>query len=167
MRGRAATLLALAVALSACTNAGSATDTAASATTSAGIASGVTSATGSALTGAAAGIGAAVALDIGIKYAARHVHRYVQDAVAEAAGPLDVGQSARWRVDHWLPLTKKHGTVETARSFGTAIPCKDIVFTVDDDDDQNLYVTTICADKRGIWRWALAEPAVDRWGSLQ
>jgi hypothetical protein len=26
---------------------------------------------------------------------------------------------------------------------------------------------TVCKDKKGIWRWALAEPTVDRWGSLQ
>lgn len=64
-----------------------------------------------------------------------------------------------------LPLTERHGMVEIARSFGKTIPCKDAVFTVDDDD--NLYVTTICADKKGIWRWALAEPTVDRWGILQ
>ena len=66
---------------------------------------------------------------------------------------LRVGQSARWNIDGWLPLTDRHGTVEVARSFGKAIPCKDVVFTVDDDDD--FYVTTICANKKesgaGLW----------------
>jgi hypothetical protein len=165
MRWRALVWLVAAVALPGCTNRGSAIDTAVGAGAAAGIASAVTSVTGNALIGAAAGVGAGVGADAGIKYAERRVHRNVQDAVAQAAGPLDVGQSARWHVNHWLPLTEKHGTVETARAFGRSIPCKDVVFTVDGDD--NLYVSTVCQDKRGIWRWALAEPTVDRWGSLQ
>lgn len=157
--------LAATLGLAACSSSGTAVDEAIGAASTAGIASGVTSATGSALIGTAAGIGAGIGLDAGIKYAERRVHRNAQDAVAAAAGPLNVGQSSRWTIDHWLPLTGRHGTVEVARSFGAAIPCKDVVFTVDHDD--NLYVTTVCRDKKGNWRWALAEPTVDRWGSLQ
>jgi hypothetical protein len=160
-----AALLAMAAGLAACSNAGSAFDSAVSSASTAGIAAGITSATGSALVGTAAGIGAGIGLDVGFKYAERRIHRNAQDAVAVAAGPLGVGQSAQWKVDGWLPLSDRHGTVEIARRFGKTIPCKDIVFTVDEDDD--LYVTTICADKKGIWRWALAEPTVDRWGTLQ
>ena len=165
MRGAAAAVLVISIAVSGCTNAGSATNSAVSATASAGIGAGVAHATGSALLGVAAGVGAGVGLDVGIKYVERRVHRNVQDAVARAAGSLEVGQSARWNDDYWLPLSGKHGTVEVARTFGVAIPCKDIVFTVDEDD--NLYVAIVCADKHGVWRWALAEPTVDRWGALQ
>jgi hypothetical protein len=161
----AAALLAVMLGLAGCSSTGSAIDSAISSASTAGIAAGITSATGSALVGTAAGIGAGIGLDAGIKYAERRIHRGAQDAVAIAAGPLAVGQSARWNIDGWLPLTDRHGTVEIARSFGKAIPCKDVVFTVDEDDD--LYVTTICADKKGTWRWALAEPTVDRWGALQ
>ena len=161
----AAVLLAVMLGLAACSSTGSAIDSAISSASTAGIAAGITSATGSALVGTAAGIGAGIGLDAGIKYAERRIHRGGQDAIAIAAGPLAVGQSARWNIDGWLPLDDRHGTVEIARRFGKAIPCKDVVFTVDDDDD--LYVTTICADKKGTWRWALAEPAVDRWGTLQ
>jgi hypothetical protein len=52
-----------------------------------------------------------------------------------------------------------------ARSFGAAIPCKDIVFTVEDDGD--LYAATLCRNGAGPWRWATAEPTVRRWGTLQ
>jgi hypothetical protein len=156
---KTAVLLAVVLGLAACTSTGSAVDSAVSSASTAGIAAGITSATGSALVGTAAGIGA------GIKYAERRIHRNAQDAVAIAAGPLGIGQSAHWNIDGWLPLTDRHGAVEVARSFGKAIPCKDVVFTVDEDD--NFYVTTICADKQGTWRWALAEPTVDRWGALQ
>lgn len=160
-----AVLLAATLGLAACSSSGTAVDAAVSSASTAGIASGVASATGSALVGAAAGVGAGIGIDMGIKYAERRIHRNAQDAVALAAGRLAIGQSARWNVDAWFPLSERHGTVEVARSFGKAIPCKDVVFTVDDDD--NLYVTTVCADKRGQWRWALAEPTVDRWGALQ
>jgi len=166
MRLRVLCFLLAAASLPGCTNAGSAIDTAAGAGVAGGVASGVHSITGSTLIGIAAGIGAGVGLDVGIKYVARRIHRNVQDAVATAAGPLGIGQSTRWEVDRWLPWSGKRGTVETARSFGAAIPCKDVVFTVDDDED-NVYVTTLCRDKRGNWRWALAEPTVDRWDSLQ
>jgi hypothetical protein len=164
-RAAAAILLVIALAISGCSNPGSATSAGIDAATSAGVGAGVAHATGSALIGLAAGVGAGVGIDVAVKYAERRVHGHVQDAVALAAGPLEVGQSARWNDDYWLPLDGKHGTVEVARSFGKAIPCKDIVFTVDKDD--NLYVAVVCADKKGAWRWALAEPTVDRWGSLQ
>jgi hypothetical protein len=163
---RAAALLVISIAISGCTDAGSsATSSGLGAVASAGVGAGVAHATGSALLGVAAGVGAGIGLDVGIKYAERRVHGNVQNAVARAAGPLEVGGSARWNDDYWLPLDGKHGTVEVARSFGASIPCKDIVFTV--DEDENLYVAVVCADKQGVWRWALAEPTVDRWGSLQ
>ena len=145
-RATTAALLAIALAMSGCTNPGSATSAGIDAATS-------------------AGVGAGVGIDVAVKYAERRVHGHVQDAVALAAEPLAVGQSAHWNDEYWLPLDGKQGTVEVARSFGKAIPCKDIVFTVDKDD--NLYVAVVCADKKGAWRWALAEPTVDRWGSLQ
>jgi hypothetical protein len=162
---RCAVPLAVMLGLAGCSSSGSGISSALSAASTAGIAAGITSATGSALVGTAAGIGAGIGLDAAFKYGERRIQRNAQDAVAIAAGPLGIGQSARWNVDAWLPLTERHGTVEIARSFGKAIPCKDVVFTVDDDDD--LYVTTVCADKKGTWRWALAEPTVDRWGMLQ
>jgi hypothetical protein len=160
-----AVLVAVALSLAACSGTDAAIGSAVSSASTAGVAAGITRATGSALIGTAAGIGAGIGLDAGIKYAERRIHRNAQDAVAIAAAPLSIGQSARWDIDGWLPLTDRHGTVEVARSFGKAIPCKDVVFTVDDDND--LYVTTVCADKKGTWRWALAEPTVDRWGTLQ
>ncbi len=165
MRWRAHFWVIAVLALPGCTNTGSAVDSAIGAGTAGGVASGVTSATGSALLGAAVGLGVGMGLDVGIKYAERRVHRNVQDAVAQAAGPLDVGESAAWHVKAWFPISERHGTVQTARQFGSSIPCKDVVFTV--DGDENLYVSTVCQDKRGTWRWALAEPTVDRWGSLQ
>ncbi|MCW2241196.1 hypothetical protein [Azospirillum canadense] len=133
--------------------------------TTAGVAATVGSATGNPFLGLLAGAGASYGIDQGVKYVERRITDNVHHAVAAAAGPLDVGQAAPWRVEEALPLSGKIGTVQVARTFGAAIPCKDVVFTLDDAPD--LTVTTVCRGKDGQWQWALAEPATRRWGSLQ
>jgi len=133
----------------------------------AGVAGGVTSATGSAAIGIAAGMGAAVAVDQGIKWGEREITDNVQNAVAAAAGPLEIGQSASWHANEKIPFAGQAGTVEIARGFGQAIPCKDVIFTLDGDEKHDIYTTTICRNDRGDWRWALGEPATHRWGYLQ
>lgn len=133
--------------------------------TTAGVAATVGSATGNPFLGLLAGAGASYGIDQGVKYAERRITDNVHHAVAATAGPLDVGQAAPWRVEEALPLSGKSGTVQVARTFGAAIPCKDVVFTLDDAPD--LTVTTVCRGKDGRWQWALAEPATRRWGSLQ
>lgn len=131
----------------------------------AGVAATVGTATGNPYLGLLAGAGASYGIDQGVKYAERRITDNVHGAIATAAAPLDVGQAADWRVTEKLPLSGRTGTVEVARLFGAAIPCKDVVFTVGDAPDLN--VTTICRARDGKWRWALAEPATGRWGSLQ
>ncbi|MBP2299701.1 hypothetical protein [Azospirillum picis] len=154
-------LAAAILGLAGCSSVGSAV----TGVTTAGVAATVGSATASPILGLIAGAGASYGIDQGVKYAERRITDNVHHAVAAAAGPLGVGQSAAWRVEEKLPMSGKSGTVEVARTFGAAIPCKDVVFTVDDAPD--LTVTTICQRKDGHWQWALAEPATRRWGSLQ
>lgn len=162
MRLRVCCLAAVGIlGLAGCSNVGSAV----TGVTTAGVAATVGSATGNPLLGLLAGAGASYGIDQGVKYAERRITDNVHHAVARAAGPLDVGQSAPWRVEEKLPLSGKSGTVQVARTFGAAIPCKDVVFTLDDEPD--LTVTTVCRAKDGQWQWALAEPATRRWGSLQ
>lgn len=144
-----------------CAEAGSAVNS----VTTAGFAAAVGSVTGSPILGLVAGIAASFGVDQGVKYAERRLQGNVQTAIARAAGPLDVGQAASWEVAEKVPLTDRAGTVEVARVFGEAIPCKDVVFIVGDGPE--LYVTTICQAKDGAWQWALAEPTVTRWGDLQ
>ncbi|AIB16185.1 hypothetical protein ABAZ39_30480 (plasmid) [Azospirillum argentinense] len=158
---RAALATAALLALSGCAGFGSAV----TGVTSAGVAATVGSATGNPVLGVIAGAGVSYGIDQGVKYAERRITDNVHNAVARAAGPLAVGQSATWTVEEKLPLSGKTGTVQVARGFGEAIPCKDVVFTLDDAPDFN--VTTVCRAKDGQWRWALAEPSTRRWGSLQ
>lgn len=133
----------------------------------AGCATAVPAITGLVTAGVVAGIAFDYSVDQGMEWAGRRIHNNVQNAVAEAAGPLAVGQSAPWNVDKLLPLSDKSGTVEVARIFGDTIPCKDVIFTLDGDEAHSIYTTTICRNDKGDWRWALAEPSIDRWGSLQ
>jgi hypothetical protein len=149
--------------LAGCAAAGPAVTTLATA----GVAGAVGSASGSALLGAVVGFGVSYGVDQGVKYVERRIEGNVQIAIAETAGPLTVGQAASWQVEETLPLSSKSGTVELARSFGEAIPCKDVVFTDADDSDHHVFTSTICRNDQGIWVWALAEPSVHRWGFLQ
>lgn len=131
----------------------------------AGVAGTVGSATGSALAGLVAGVAVSYGVDQGIKYAERDIQDNVQIAIADAAGPLDVGQAADWQVPQKVPLSGRSGTVEVARSFGQAIPCKEVIFTV--EKDHGVYTTNVCRNDEGAWVWAAGEPSVHRWGYLQ
>lgn len=157
---RALALTVITLLLGGCAEAGSAINSIASA--------GVAAAVGSAINpavGLIAGVATAYGVDQSVKYGERRTHDNVQQAIADAAGPLGTGEAAAWNVVEKLPLTGRSGTVQVAHLFGAAIPCKDIVFTV--EDDANLYTATICRNGAAPWRWATAEPAVPRWGTLQ
>ena len=162
MRRTALAFLAL-VPLAGCAAAGPAITSLATA----GVAGGIGSATGSAAVGVAAGFAVSVGVDQAVKWGERRIAENVQGAVAQAAGPLDVGQSAPWEVEAKLPFSARSGTVEVARSFGVDIPCKDIVFTLQEDKARSIYTSTVCRNDAGEWRWALAEPSIYRWGYLQ
>jgi hypothetical protein len=69
---------------------------------------------GGPVVGLVAGVAAAYAVDQGVKYGERRIEQNVQNAVARAAGPLDVGRSADWKVEEDLPLGGRSGTVEVA-----------------------------------------------------
>jgi hypothetical protein len=132
--------------------------------TTAGIAAALGSA-GGPVVGFLAGIGAGYAVDQGVKYGEREMQANAQQAIADTAGPLEEGKGATWEVTDATPFFGRSGTVQVARAFGEAIPCKDAVFTVGDKPE--LFVTTICRDRSDRWRWAIAEPTVQRWGALQ
>lgn len=123
---------------------------------------------------AAAGIGLGVAAgaNAGLQFVERNVHAKEQDRIAAAAGPLAPGQIASWSVTHTIPIeVDQHGEVTVTRLVGAAdFDCKDIIFSVetkrDKDVRKDFYTATVCRDGTQ-WKWALAEPATPRWGSLQ
>lgn len=135
----------------------------------AGIASGITK---DATVATAIGLGVRSLASETLKYAQRRLHRNEQDAIATAAGPLEPGAVARWSISHTVPLEPDaRGDVTVSRSFGAgAILCKEVVFSVETKrrrvTQRAFYTTAVCRDG-GTWRWASAEPATERWGSLQ
>ncbi|MBP0591625.1 hypothetical protein J8I87_18200 [Paraburkholderia sp. LEh10] len=120
------------------------------------------------------GLGAVAAARAGVQYSERVIHRNTQDSIAIAAGPLAVGAVAPWSITHSVPLEEdEHGRVTVSRTISAGeLDCKEIVFSVDKTATNNVpassafYVASICRDG-SAWKWASAEPATERWGSLQ
>jgi hypothetical protein len=131
----------------------------------AGIASSVTK---SATAATAIGLGVGAAANAGLQYAERKVHRTEQDNIARAAGGLEPGAVGPWQVEHDVQIEpNEHGEVTVIRTLGNAqIACKEIVFSVDGKKHRAFYTATVCQDGP-MWKWASAEPATERWGSLQ
>jgi hypothetical protein len=108
----------------------------------------------------------------GLQYAQRLTHRAAQDRIAAAAGPLPVGGVGAWATDHSVPVEpNERGQVAVSRVISAGpLECKEIVFSVDSGQGERLrrafYVAAVCRDG-AAWKWASAEPATERWGSLQ
>jgi hypothetical protein len=141
-----------------------------------------------AASGAAAGVASglvtsnpAVAIGVGIAVQAatdeavgrymRSMHKDQQDLIAALAGAMPVGETRPWSVKHTLPIENGHGEVRVTRAFGSALAlCKEFVFSVQDGDGPNAstawFTASACQQDKG-WKWASAEPAVERWGNLQ
>jgi hypothetical protein len=120
------------------------------------------------------GLGFVAAAKAGVQYTERVMHGHEQDNIALAAGPLNEGAIASWSVEHTVPIeANEHGQVTVSRTISKgALSCKEIVFSIEQDAtkkapaSRSFYTAAICRDS-GTWKWASAEPATARWGSLQ
>ncbi|UFN51026.1 hypothetical protein LPC08_10640 [Roseomonas sp. OT10] len=133
----------------------------------AGIASAVTS---NATVATGIGLGVSAGARAGLQYAQRRVHRDAQNAVAQAAGRLAPGQVGRWSVSHAVPIEPDgRGRVTVVRELGGAgFACREIVFSDEETDGPGeAFFTAMVCRNGDTWRWATAEPATERWGSLQ
>jgi hypothetical protein len=164
------TLIALAFA---CVGTGIAVSGCASIGAASGAVAGV--ATGAVTANPAIGFGVGIAVqaatDEAVNRYMRGMHREQQDAIASLVGQLPVGESRPWRVKHTLPIENGHGEVRVTRVFDTALAsCKEFAFSVVDGDKPDSkvdwFTAAACRQDTG-WKWASAEPAVERWGTLQ
>jgi hypothetical protein len=121
------------------------------------------------------GLGVQAAARSGVKYAQRQARHSAQSRVAAAAGPLPVGGVAPLVVNQSIPIEPdERGEVTVVRLIKAGdLDCKEIVFSIvtaaaeaGAPPDRAFYTATICRDGT-TWRWATAEPATERWGSLQ
>lgn len=132
-------------------------------------------ATGIVTANPAVGVGVGIAVqavtDEAVNRFMKSMHADQQEMIAETAGRLPVGGTDTWRIKHTLPVENGHGQVRVTRAFASALAlCKEFVFSVQDGDAANApeqwYTASTCRDESG-WKWASAEPAVERWGTLQ
>ena len=118
------------------------------------------------------GLGVQAAARAGLQYAERKIHQTEQDQIAAVAGALPAGGVGKWSAPHAIPLeADEQGEVTVSRVMGNrSFTCKEIVFSVDHAEKggvaREFYMATVCRDG-SIWKWATAEPATERWGSLQ
>lgn len=135
----------------------------------AGAAAGLVTGAGTANPGVAVAVGLAVNAGVSQleKVYARRRERNEQDRIADAAGPLAVGDTADWRVVHTIPIGNEHGRVTVLDDIPNPLgQCREVLFTVQDGNETSGFVSHVCLDN-GQWTLADAEPAVDRWRFLQ
>jgi hypothetical protein len=132
-------------------------------------------ATGAFTTNPAVGLGVGIAVQAAtdelVARTMKSLHQDQQVMIAVTAGMSQVGETRPWKVKHTLPVENGHGEVRVLREFNSALAsCKEFAFSVVDGDDAKApaewFVATACQQSEG-WKWASAEPAVERWGNLQ
>lgn len=138
----------------------------------AGAASGI--ATGAATTNPAVGYGIGVgvkaAVDATGKYVFRNWHQAEQDEIAALIGQMREGEIRRWQIRHAIPYANNQGEVQIIRSFQTPLaPCREALFSTAEGEGKKQtrqwFIATVCQQSTR-WKWAVTEPAVQRWGSL-
>jgi hypothetical protein len=118
------------------------------------------------------GFGVRAVAQAGLQYAFRKAQHSEQQAIADAAGPVPLGQVASWKVVHDTAiLPDQQGKVTVVREIGGQdLRCREIIFSVEEKEKQGVkqefFTAAICRNKEG-WSWASAEPATERWGALQ
>lgn len=115
------------------------------------------------------GLGVQAGARAALQYSQRVVHTETQDHIAQVAGALADNTVGTWQVKHRVPIEPdEQGRVVVTRTIsGALVNCKEILFTVDGDAAKvDFFIATICHDGKQ-WKWATAEPATARWGSLQ
>ncbi len=124
-------------------------------------------ASGNLAVGLAVGIAVDAVTDATVRYVGRSRHQAEQDAIAEAAAGLGPNGVTTWRIRHDIPIGDEQGQLRVVRDISTPLAaCKEIVFSVDDGASRSWYTASICRQAER-WKWATAEPAVERWGALQ
>jgi hypothetical protein len=161
-----ALIASAALALSACSTVGGLAGTVA------GIATG--SFTSNPAIGIAVSVSVKAATDAGIKNLLRSLQQDEQDEIAALAGTMQEGEVRAWQIRHKIPYGNNQGDMQITRSIVTPLAsCKEVMFTVDDAKAAQVsdgaprgwFAAHVCLQENG-WKWANAEPAVERWGAL-
>lgn len=142
----------------------------------AGTVAGIT--TGSFTSNPAIGIAVSVTVkaltDAEVKKLLRSLQQDEQDAIATLAGAMAPGEIRQWQVRHFIPYGNNQGDIQVTRVIDTPLAsCKEVMFSVvdrkaaapADEVPRGWFTANVCRQDQG-WKWAIAEPAVQRWGSI-
>jgi len=142
----------------------------------AGTVAGIT--TGSFTSNPAIGIAVSVSVkavtDAQVKKLLRSLQQDEQDAIATMAGEMAPGEVRQWQVRHFIPYGNNQGEIQVTRVIDTPLAsCREVMFSVIErkaerpanDVPRAWFAANVCRQEQR-WKWALAEPAVERWGSL-
>jgi hypothetical protein len=121
--------------------------------------------------GIAVGVGVQAGIEATVSYVARKRQEAEQDAIAAQVATMQIGERRSWKIEHDIPIGNEHGEVEVTRAIPNPLtPYKELMFSVDEGSGPKMtrawYTTQACRSGQ-TWKWAPAEPAVERWGSLQ
>lgn len=117
------------------------------------------------------GIGVKTATDEASRYVARRLQRSEQEAIAAVVSDMKPGDTAGWQLAHLIGSGSDRGEVRVTRVIATPLAlCQEVLFSVPRSGEAETrhawFTTTLCRDGK-LWKWAAAEPAVERWGNLQ
>lgn len=140
--------------------------------TVAGVASG--SFTSNPAIGIAVSVSVKAATDAEVKKLLRSLQQDEQDEIAALAGAMAPGEIRQWQVRHFIPYRNNQGEIQVTRVIDTPLAsCREVMFSVvgrdaaprTDAAARAWFSTHVCRQE-DRWKWAIAEPAVERWGSL-
>jgi len=128
-------------------------------------------ATANPVVGIAVGVAVNSGIDATFAYFERKRQQAEQDAIASEVATMAPGDRRPWHIDHTIPIGNEHGEVRVTRDIPNHLtPCKELVFSVESgnaEDGKQAWYTTQASRSGTRWKWALAEPATQRWDSLQ
>lgn len=122
--------------------------------------------------GYAVGLGVRAATDAAVAGWLRGLQQEEQDSIAATAGAMQPGEVRPWQSAHGLPFGYRDaaGQLQLTRVIDTPLAqCREVLFSLAGKPEappEGLFVATVCRQAEG-WKWAVAEPAVERWGALQ
>jgi hypothetical protein len=156
----AALVVAAAAALSGCDTTGSASGELAG--FAAGSAAGAL--TANPFVGVATGLAVRFATSEAESYLERRRQATIHSAIAAAAGGAGEGEVVDWKAEFEIPPRQARGQVQTTRSLGGQIACREVLYNVKGGGaGVGYFVGVICRHDDGVWRWAVSQPTAQRW----
>lgn len=114
--------------------------------------------------GVATGLAVRFATSEAEAYLDRRRQAAIHAAIATAAGAAGDGEVVPWSVDFDIPPGHAHGQVQTIRSLGGQIACREVLYNVKGAAAEAAYfVGVVCHHEDGAWRWAVSQPTAQRW----